>query len=91
MAAGLVVLGSDLPGIARIVRAHDNGLLVDGMDPHAWAAAIDRLASMPTGDLDSMKERSLRAANLYAWERQEPAYVAEFVRASSGAARRRGE
>jgi glycosyltransferase involved in cell wall biosynthesis len=91
MAAGLVVLGSDLSGIARIVRAHDNGLLVDGMDPHAWAAAIDRLASMPTGDLDSMKERSLRAANLYAWERQEPAYVAEFVRASSGAARRRGE
>jgi glycosyltransferase involved in cell wall biosynthesis len=91
MAAGLAVLGSDLPGIARIVRSHDNGLLVDGMDPHAWAAAIDRLAAMPTGDLDSMKERSLRAANLYAWERQEPAYVAEFVRAFSGAARRRGE
>jgi glycosyltransferase involved in cell wall biosynthesis len=91
MAAGLAVLGSDLPGIARIVRAHDNGLLVDGMNPHAWAAAIDRLASMPTGDLDSTKERSLGTANLYAWERQESAYVAEFVRALSSQARCRPE
>jgi glycosyltransferase involved in cell wall biosynthesis len=91
MAAGLAVLGSDLPGIARIVRSHDNGLLVDGMDPHAWAAAIDRLALMPTGDLDSMKERSLRAANFYSWEHQEPAYIAEFVRALSSQARCRPE
>jgi glycosyltransferase involved in cell wall biosynthesis len=87
MAAGLAVLGSDLPGIARIVRSCDNGLLVDGMDPHAWAAGIDRLASMTTGDLDSMKERSLRAASSYAWQRQEPAYIAEFVRALSGQTR----
>ena len=91
MAAGLAVLGSDLPGIARIVRSHDNGLLVDGMDPHAWAAAIDRLASMPTGDLDSMKERSLSAANLYAWKHQQPAYIGEFVRALSSEGRCRRE
>jgi glycosyltransferase involved in cell wall biosynthesis len=87
MAAGLAVLGSDLPGIARIVRSHDNGLLVDGMVPQAWAAAMDRLASMPRGDLDSMKDRSLRAANFYAWEHQEPAFIAEFVRALSSQAR----
>ena len=87
MATGLAVLGSDLPGIARIVRSYDNGLLVDGMDPQDWAAAIDRLASMPTADLDSMKERSLRAANFYAWEHQEPAYIAEFARALSIQAR----
>jgi len=88
LAAGLAVLGTDLPGIARIVRSHDNGLLVDGMDPHVWAAAIDKLASMSTGDLDSMKAGSLRAANLYSWAHQEPAYIAEFVRALSSQARR---
>lgn len=90
MAAGLAVLGSDLPGIARIVRSHDIGLLVDGMDPHAWAAEIDRLASLPASAIDAMKERSLGAGGLYAWEHQEPAYVAEFVRTlSSRAAIRR--
>lgn len=88
MAAGLAVLGSDLPGIARVVQAHGNGLLVDGMDPRAWADAIDRLASMPTEAIDSMKERSLSAANLYAWENQEPAYIAEFVRALSSQSNR---
>jgi glycosyltransferase involved in cell wall biosynthesis len=83
MAAGLAVLGSDLPGIARIVHTHDNGLLVDGMDPHAWAIAIDRFGLMPPTSIDSMKQRSLRAANLYAWEKQEPAFIGEFVRVLS--------
>ena len=40
MAGGLAILGSDLPGIARIVRRHGNGLLVDGMRPALRAAAI---------------------------------------------------
>jgi glycosyltransferase involved in cell wall biosynthesis len=83
MAAGLAVLGSDLPGIARIVHAHDNGLLVKGMDPHAWAVAIDRLGSMPRASIDLMKQRSLHAANQYSWESQEPAFIGEFVRALS--------
>jgi glycosyltransferase involved in cell wall biosynthesis len=84
MAAGLAVLGSDLPGIARIVRSHGNGLLVQDMDSDSWAAAIDRLGAMTTAEIDAMKERSLAAANLYAWERQRPVFVAEFVRALEG-------
>jgi glycosyltransferase involved in cell wall biosynthesis len=81
MAAGLAVLGSDLPGIARIVRRHENGVLVDGMRPADWAAAIDTLAAMPDAGIDALKRRSLDAAWLYAWEKQRPAFVTEFVRA----------
>lgn len=88
MAAGLAVLGSDLPGIARIVHAHDNGMLVDGVDPHAWAVAFDRLGSLPPASIDLMKERSLGAANHYAWDKQEAAFVGEFVRALSGQSHR---
>jgi glycosyltransferase involved in cell wall biosynthesis len=83
MAAGLAILGSDLPGIARLVRAHENGLLVEGMDAHSWANAIDELALMPTTAIDDMKRRSLAAADLYRWEKQEPTFVDEFVRALS--------
>jgi len=81
MAAGLVILGSDLPGIARVVQRHSNGVLVGEMRPADWAMAIDRLASMPSSDIDDMKQHSLDAAQLYAWEKQRPAFLAEFLRA----------
>jgi glycosyltransferase involved in cell wall biosynthesis len=81
MAAGLAILGSDLPGIARVVGRHTNGLLVGGMRPADWAAAIDALAAMSDTAIDSMKQRSLDAARLYAWEKQTPAFLGEFLRA----------
>lgn len=81
MAAGLAVLGSDLPGIARIVQRHSNGVLVEGMDPADWSMAMTGLLSMPDAAINSMKRRSLDAARLYAWEKQRPAFLAEFVRA----------
>jgi glycosyltransferase involved in cell wall biosynthesis len=79
--AGLAVLGSDLPGIARVVNEHHNGVLVEGMEPAAWAAAIDRMAAMPIAELDAMKQRSLGASAQYSWERQKPLFIAEFQRA----------
>ena len=81
MAAGLAVLGSDLPGIARVVKLHSNGLLVGGLRPADWAMAIDGLASMPVSAIDRMKQHSIEAARLYAWEKQRPAFLAEFLRA----------
>ena len=81
MAAGLAVLGSDLPGVAGIVERHAIGLLVGETTPDAWAAAIDRLASLPDSVIDDMRRRSLDAARLYAWDRQRPAFLDEFVRA----------
>jgi glycosyltransferase involved in cell wall biosynthesis len=81
MAAGLAVVGSDLPGIARVVDEHTNGLLVKGMEPAAWAHAIDTMAALPLAEIDAMRRRSLEAAEGYSWDRQKPAFIAEFERA----------
>lgn len=81
MAAGLAILGSNLPGIARVVEAYGNGILVHGIKPEDWAGAIDEMALLPVESIDAMKQRSLEAAHLHSWERQAPEYVAEFVRA----------
>lgn len=81
MAAGLAILGSDLPGIARVVRTHENGRLVAEMTPEAWAAAFDEMERMPGDELDALKQRSLDAFDEYSWERQKPLFVAEFLRA----------
>ncbi len=81
LAAGLAILGSDLPGIARVVKRHSNGVLVGGMSAADWAMAMDELALMSNSAIDSMKQRSLDAARLYAWEKQRPAFLAEFLRA----------
>lgn len=80
MAAGLIVLGSNLPGIARIVQTFKNGLLVTGGEPGDWAAAIDLLAQLPSEALESMKANSLVGARAHSWETQMPAFVDEFSR-----------
>ncbi len=81
MSAGLAILGSDLPGVSRVVQEHRNGILVEGMDAAKWARAIDELASMPCEDVNVMKQGSLDAAQSYSWERQKPVFLGEFARA----------
>ena len=81
MAAGVAVVASDLPGIARIVNEHHNGFLVRGVDPQAWSAAVDEMGALPLTAIDAMKQRSLEAAARYTWERERPAFIGEFVRA----------
>jgi teichuronic acid biosynthesis glycosyltransferase TuaC len=41
-AAGRPVLGSDIPGLADVIRPEVTGLLVESESPAAWAAAIRR-------------------------------------------------
>lgn len=84
MASGLAILGSNLPGIARLISEYRNGILVDGMNPQAWAIALDAIAELSNRELSEMKKRSLAAADLHSWERQRPAFIAEFVRAIAG-------
>jgi len=87
MAAGLAILGSELPGIARVVSEHGNGLLVDDMTPSAWAQGLERIAALTPAQVDEMKRRSLDAAHGYSFENQRPAFIAEFARALDGAGR----
>jgi len=81
MSAGLAIMGSDLPGIARVVNEYQNGILVEGMEPRAWAKAVEVFASLTNQDIDFMKQRSLDAAELCSWERQRPGFVLEFANA----------
>jgi glycosyltransferase involved in cell wall biosynthesis len=46
-AAGIPVIGSNLGGIAELVRDGETGLLVEPRAPAAWAAAIRRLVDEP--------------------------------------------
>jgi len=81
MAAGLAVLGSNLPGIGRAIDAAGSGCLVTGMQARDWARAIDEVASLPETEIEDLKRRSLVWASEYAWPVQKPRFIAEFVRA----------
>jgi len=84
MAAGLAILGSDLPGISRVVSQYHNGVLVQGMEPESWAGAISRLAALEKDTIDDMRRASLDAALEHSWDRQRPEFIGEFVRAVCG-------
>lgn len=80
-AAGLAVVASDLPGIKHVVEGDGCGVLVGGMEPHAWASAIDAMASTSSDRMDDMRQRSLESARRRSWDKQQTAFIAEFVRA----------
>jgi len=70
MASGLPVIASDFPLWRGILEGSGAGLVVDPEDPHAIAAAVDRLAADPEGRRD-MGERARRAvAERYNWARE---------------------
>jgi len=81
MSAGLAILGSDLPGISRVVNQYENGVLVPGMTAAAWAEAIEQTAAMADSQIDAMKKRSLLAAQEHSWERQRSLFIQEFLTA----------
>jgi len=81
MSAGLAMLGSDLPGIARVVNKYEIGELVQGIEPASWAHAIEAIAQLSDDSVDAMKQRSLDAAHAHSWDRQRDGYIAQFVNA----------
>ncbi|MEZ5124795.1 MAG: glycosyltransferase [Thermoleophilia bacterium] len=81
MSAGLAILGSGLPGIARVVTRFENGLLVGSMRSDDWAAAIDTMCHMQPSAIDALRSRSLEGARHHSWTTQRPAFVDEFHQA----------
>jgi len=65
--AGLALCVSDLPEIARLVRAHDLGVLISGTTPAAIAAVVNRLTREA---IDGYKAKALLAARSLNWEKE---------------------
>lgn len=57
MAAGVPVIGTDIPGIRQLVSDGDTGMLVPVGNPDALARAIERMAADP-GEAMRMAERA---------------------------------
>lgn len=67
MAAGRVVIASDLPPIREVVRDGENGLLVPPDDPSAWVAAVERVRADPASAV-VMAEAARATASSFGWE-----------------------
>jgi len=66
MAAGRLVIASDLPTIREVIRPNENGLLVPADDPAAWADAIAQVRTAPAHAARMAAQARLDAAG-YSW------------------------
>jgi len=69
MQAGIPVVGSNLPEIARLIRAYDVGEVTNPDDPAAVAAALRRLLNDPDRYARA-RANTARAADVFNWERE---------------------
>jgi D-inositol-3-phosphate glycosyltransferase len=67
-ACGTAVIGSNLPGLASVVRDGLTGFLVDGHDPSAYAGHMRRLLETPHL-VEEMGARGSRLATGFSWDR----------------------
>ena len=67
MAAGRLVIASDLAPIREVVRHGENGLLVPADDPAAWIAAMRQVQNDPAAAL-AMAEAGRITARDYGWD-----------------------
>ena len=67
--AGIPVVGSDLPEIAKVIREYQIGEITDPEDPQAIAAAIKRLLDDPAW-YQRAKTNTKQAAAVFNWEQE---------------------
>jgi glycosyltransferase involved in cell wall biosynthesis len=80
MAAGVPVVVSDVPGMARIVKETGIGAVCDGTDPTSISEALRQLLADPTLR-EVMGRRALAAAHAsYNWDRQAKRLLHEYER-----------
>ena len=65
-AAGKPVIGSDIPGIADLVKSAETGLLVPQDSPKDLAIAIERIMRNPD-EVKRMGENAKQVAGGYSW------------------------
>lgn len=84
LAAGLMVLASDLPGIRTALGSGPNVLYVPEQTVEAWAAAFRRVAGFSEQEVLNGKMASLSIARTWDDEAQMNGYVQLFVDAARG-------
>jgi glycosyltransferase involved in cell wall biosynthesis len=82
VAAGLPVLSSDVPVLAREVRAHGVGAVADPADPAAVAAALRSLLE-PEANA-RCRAAAVRLAAETVWERENEKLAAVYGAAGAG-------
>lgn len=80
-AAGLALLGSDLPGIKRVIETGGHGILVTEGTPSGWARMIDHISFMDRGELINMREAAIKFAEASRPSMQSESFLAEVARA----------
>ncbi len=80
MMAGIPVIASDLPEIARVVREGGFGMLIDPEDPGAIAGAVRRAASDPSWRAAAGARARAAALKTHNWGEQEKVLLAEYER-----------
>lgn len=78
MMAGIPVIASDLPEIARVVKEGDFGLLIDPGDPAAIADAVRRAASDPSWRAAAGARARAAAERVHNWGEQEKVLLAAY-------------
>lgn len=78
MAAGRLVVASDLAPIREVIRHGENGLLVPASEPAAWIATLQQIRSDP-GAAKAMADAGRISAREYSWETRAAKLLA-FVR-----------
>jgi glycosyltransferase involved in cell wall biosynthesis len=88
MACGVVVIASDVPGNASLLRHGELGLLVPRADPAALAEALCRLSADPSLRM-RMRRAALEAAAGFSWDTTTELTLAVLRRATDSVARSR--
>ena len=82
MAAGRLVIASDLPALREIIRHGENGLLAPPDKPEAWVALIARVRSEPDWAV-AMARQARTDAQPFGWDRR-AARLLDFCRRRCG-------
>jgi len=88
-ACGTPVVAAAVGGLRTAVRHGHSGLLVDGHDPAAWAAAVRSLIAVP-GRLASLSAGAVRHASAFGWSATVDGLTAVYTGAMEEAAAKVG-
>lgn len=75
--AGIAVLASPLPEVAKVIREYDTGVLIDSYDPEHIAEKINYMLN-DIAQLNKWKENSKLAAHQLKWENEENELIAVY-------------